>query len=429
LGIFHSDTAMALRKTQQKLDLKRYQHLVKREPGFFEYAIVKVGIRLAVIIPILGFLSGYARWSVLGFHPILQGALLGLVIGLVSGKLMNLEGIKIDQNWIIALLTSGFGAVFWVCYVWGSSFLFPDKNPFFILSALASNDLRESILLNPLSLRSSYDAQTPVSLWVSLSAIDVLSSLALAFFGIRQGLKGGRSKGKRWKIYRLIFLPLIFLGVTLYAKRPAIEEGQKQIQEWYEEVYAFTFTKRLYELGDAITAPALSETFFELENHLQLSDSYKHELPERHYALALIHIFRKNYYSAKEEIDRGIYAAEQMSRQFYAPTGDAITRDILLAQLYQMRAKLHLEKDKFIPAERDLTVAILIYRDQWLIEQDMPKFGLLEGQTMILESAGHIAQVGFASSFYERHLARKTLDQDQAYKDLQEAVDLGFKLE
>jgi hypothetical protein len=360
----------------------------------------------------------------LGVSPHPAGSFSGTPPGHVSWEVDGYGGSQNRAKLALWTITAVVIFGFWISYLWGSSYCFPSKSILFLLEACTANDMRDAILWNPLALAGDFSESVSRTGWILSTGLDVIASVVLFYLGLRNGLKSSTLSKGRWKSYRLVVLPILFLGLALYVNRSEINDTRDRIENWYEEVYAFAYTEKLYQLASAVLEADTHPRAIELDSLFEAGESLAISLPERHYLIALKQIKKGNEYYAKAELDRAIYAAEQMQRRFWGPTGEPLHRDILLAQLYQLRAKMNLQKAKFIVAERDLTVAIFIYRDWWLVEEKLPRHGLFEGQNEILKSAQYISDVGFASCFYERFLARKNLDAEQAEQDLREAASL-----
>ncbi len=396
-----------------------------------DFAKVLPTLKIITFVLILGFVSGYFRTMFLGFHPVLQGALLGLVMGTLAGKTLAIGG-QIPKNskllLIFSLLISM--AVIAVHY-YAMGIALPASDISFILLSWHANDIREIPNFIPsIGIGSMLEAHDRLG-WLVSSIVDAIILTTVVIFSLPQAAKAQKS-GKRpqstWKMNRMLFLFLGLYGSVLFTQKDQFSENSRKLVNWTDEVWSLHYLNLIYQNIDGVLQEDTGLERIQVEELLSKAADMDREFPEGHYLTAVEQLAKGNYYLAKDELGRSIFEAEQMTRRTWLEDGTFIHRDLLLANLYQLRAKLSLQKKNNLLAERDLSVAIFIYEDFWPEIPDDLNDGFFSPVPELLREAGYNSNFSFGACHYERYLARKTLDLKQAMEDLNEAKSLGYSV-
>ena len=224
----------------------------------------------------------------------------------------------------------------------------------------------------------------------------------------------------------MFLLVIAVYASALITQRDELKPNLRKIENWTNEVWSHHFLTNIFEHESALLLPDTDPLKIALEDTIEKSKNMGRDFPEAHYLTAIEQLSKGNFYLARDELGRAILQTEQMTRRTWLEDGTAIHRDMLLAQLYQLRAKLALNKGNNLAAERDLTVAILIHQDFWLNTPTSLNQGYFKVETELLTRAGYHPDFGFGACHYERYLARKDIDTKQAQEDLKEAISLEY---
>lgn len=377
----------------------------------------------------LSLAVGYGRLLFMGFHPVLQGLLLGLVMGTIAGKLFLVEGKPLKHTYEFILWTLALLIISTTGQLIGMKWALPEQNISFLIESWFLNDFRETLIWNPMVQTKGYAVAQNQVFWLTAQIADALAFAIAAGFALKKvkpsarRLKGNQSE---WPVYRMVLLVSCFLFSLYYTSKPLIKENKKALTVWVEEIWSDQIMDTVYSSLSVLLAPNATPESYKIEDLIKSASSSKYPFPEGHLWLALKHIKKGSLFLAKDELDRAIFATERLSRKIKIPTGEKLNREQLLAHLYQLRAKLSLNKGKYLVSERDLTVAIFLHQDYWLKNNYISEHGLYPHESETLLNAQYSPHFGFGSCHYERYLARLNLDEKQALKDLEDARSLGY---
>ena len=388
-------------------------------------------LKIIIFVLIVGFVSGYFRMMLLGFHPVLQGALLGLVMGTLGGKTLAI-GEQIPKNSKFLHLFSFLISIAVIAvHYYAMGIALPASDTSFLLFSWHANDIREiSNLIPSLGIGSMLEAHDRV-LWLVSCIVDAIILTTVVIFTLPQAArtqKRGKNPQSSWKMYRMLVLFFGLYGSVLFTQKDQFGENSRKLVTWTDEVWSHHYLNLLYQNIDGVHQEDTGLERIQIEEVLLKAAAMDREFPEGHYLSAVEQLSKGNYYLAKDELGRSIFEAEQMTRRTWLEDGTAIHRDLLLANLYQLRAKLSLQKENNLLAERDLSVAIFIYEDFWPEIPDDLNDGFFRPEPELLKKAGYDSDFSFGACHYERYLARKTLDEKQAMEDLKEAKSLGYSV-
>ena len=386
-------------------------------------------VKIILYLLLVGALSGYSRMVLFGFHPLLQGALLGLVLGTMCGKTLAIGAQVPKRIFTIRILALFIGVGSIVTHYYAVGFAIPKENTSFLMLSWFANDMREIPQLIPLLGIGTMLEPAGRNSWLFANILDVLAFLAFMQFSLplacRSRLPKTTSKAN-WQVYRMLVLVIGVYGSAFVTQRDSLEPNLKKLKNWTDEVWAHHYLDLVRDNIDGVYMEDSEPTRIALEDAIQKGTGMDREFPEGHYFIALDQIAKGNYYLARDELGRAIFASEQMTRRTWLMDGTPIHRDLLLAQLYELRAKMLLKKENGLAAERDLTVSIFIHQDFWPDEPEALESGFFKHQSKLLLAADYSSIFGFASCHYERYLARKLLNVPEAADDLEEAVSLGY---
>jgi len=385
--------------------------------------------KIILFTSLISFISGYFRIVLFGFHPVLQGALIGLALGTINGKTLAVGGQYPKNNWLIVLYGFLISLAALVIHYYAMGKAFPGSGASFLFLSWFANDMREIPQLIPTIGIGTMQEAVSRNLWLVAIVVDATAFFAALIYSMLQAGKShkhAKNQKSEWKIYRMLLLVFALYGSVFITQKDSIKPNFRKLTNWTDEVWSHHYLELIYQHLDGINAADSDSQRLQLEDILRDAVSMKREFPEGHYLIAIEQLAKGNFYLARDELGRAIFATEQMTRRTWMEDGTVINRDMLLAQLYQLRAKLNLQKENFLAAERDLTVAIFIHKDFWLDTPDSMNRGFFRVEADFLNKANLDPTFGFGACYYERYLARKTLDAEQAMDDLKEAASYGY---
>ena len=405
--------------------------LITMETLSSDVARILPTFKITVIVALLACVSGYLRLLLVGFHPVLQGILLGLVIGTASGKVLRLGEQCPRTRTLRVGVGLGIAMLFIALHYLSMGWALPNANAGFLFFSWIENDVREIPKWMPSLGIGSMLESTHRAGWLSWIVADALVFVTVMLLAFRQALKrpGNVRKERAWSVYRLVFFVLACYASVLWARSDSIAGNRRLLENWTDEVWSQHYLRRLFLHQDAARAAITDPGRIALETALEKALSMEREFPEGHLLQALNQLAKGNIHYARDELGRSILEAEQMTRRTWLMNGNALPRDLLLAQLYQIRAKISHQRQQLLAAERDLTVAIIVFQEYWPDIPEQLHQGFFPHTTAVLRDTGYSPVLGFAACHYERHRIRLELgDLPQAEQDLKEAKDLGFPL-
>lgn len=387
-------------------------------------------VKAVVYTLLIALATGFAHLYFLGFHPILQGGLLGLVSGTIAGKLFSIHRDRFKTQVEPFLLAGGLFLAFLIGQWMGLSLAYAEDDWGFLCYAWLLDDFRDVVQWSLSATTGYYVEKMNRVWWLVWILADAALFYAVALFSLRLAVKASRKKKRsrgEWPIYRMLALYACLLFSLYYLSRDAVGENLQGIESWKQEMWADRMVERVYSNIEGVVSNGLTPEAFALEDVVEsMNQQEDYPFPEGHLMLAMQHLRKGNYYLAKSDIDRAVYQTEGLDRRVTLENGARIHRDQFLAHLYEFRAKLLTQHEKDFAAERNLTIAIQLHEEFWTEENQIPESGFYAHEAEILEEAGYLPQFGLGPCYYERYLIRKQFDEEQAGKDLKEAMDLGF---
>jgi len=394
-----------------------------------DLAKITPAFKILLYVLIVGFVSGYCRIVLIGFHPVLQGILLGLVMGTMCGKTLAIGQQVPSSRLFLRLLALFIGIGALVVHYFAIGYAIPDENASFLMLSWFANDMREIPQIIPHLGVGTLLEPVNRNAWMFANGLDAIAFIAALLFTLPQACKARlpqKESKANWQVYRMLFLVFALYGSVFITQRDQREPNLRKLENWTDEVWSRHYLQLVRERIDGLLLDESAPERIALEEAIDNGKNMDREFPEGHYLTAIDQLSKKNYYLARDELGRAIFETEQMTRRTWLRDGTPIHRDLLLAQLYEMRAKMLLEKENGLAAERDLTVAIIIHKDFWPNEPDSLRDGFFKHQSGFLEAAGYSAHFGFGASHYGRYLARKLLGVNEAQDDLDEALSLDY---
>ena len=394
-----------------------------------QHAVLQV--KAFVYTLLIALATGFAHPYFLGFHPILQGILLGLVSGTIAGKLFSIHREKFRSRVEPYLLAGGLFLAFLIGQWMGLSLAYAENDWGFLCRAWLQNDFRDMVQWGLSPETGYYVDNISRGWWLFWFVLDAAVFYPVSLFSLRLAVKASRKQKRargEWSVYRMLLLYACLLFSLYYLSKDAVSQNLQGIESWKQEMGADRMIEKVYNNIEGIVSNGLTQEAFALEDVVStMAEEETLPFPEGHLMLAIQHLKDGNYFLAKADIDRAIYQTEGLDRRVTLEDGKRIHRDQFLAHLYEFRAKLLMKKDMDLAAERNLTIAIKLHEEYWLEENQIPDTGFYAHESEILNDAGYLPQFGFGACYYERYQIRLKLDDEQAKKDLEESAELGFQ--
>ena len=379
---------------------------------------------------LVALVTGVAHPIFLGFHPVLQGLLLGLIAGTIAGKLLLINEYRFRsplEPYLISLaLLIAYLAGQWI----GISIAFDHNNWSFLLTTWKLDEFRDMIQWRPFPETGDYMDKVARSWWMTWFITDALFFFLVSRFSLNLAFHASRKKKKRssseWPIYRMLAIYICFVGSLCFFTKDTIGSNLQGIRTWKQELWADSMVTKVYRNIEGLVSDGLTPEAFALEDVTEAMNESDYPFPEGHLLLALEHIRKANLYLAKDDIDRAIFQTEGLKRRVTLENGERIDADAFLPHLYQFRAKLVGKLDKDLLAEQNLILAINMLEDDASKSSPVSDAGFYAHEGEILNEAGLQPQFGLAACYYDRYLIRLKIDADQAEPDLKKALSLGF---
>ena len=378
---------------------------------------------------LIALVTGVAHPIFLGFHPLLQGSLLGLIAGTITGKLLFINEYHFRSPLEPYLISLGLLVAYLAGQWIGISLAFDHNDWGFLFTTWRLDEFRDMVQWRPLPTTGDYLDKVARGWWMFWFVADALLFFLISWFALGMASRVSRRKKRsssEWPIYRMLAIYVCFLGSLYFFTKDAVESNLQGIQTWKQELWADSLVQEVYHNIEGLVSNGLTPEAFALEDVTETMKKKDYLFPEGHLFLALKHIREGNFYLAKDDIDRAVFQTEGLKRRVTLESGERIDAEQFLAHLYQFRAKLISKLDKDLLVERNLILAINTLEEDTSGSSPVPDTGFYAHESEILRKAGYLPQFGLAACYYERYLIRLKIDADQAEQDLKKAVSLGF---
>lgn len=387
-------------------------HALNQIGGSLSWSLIY--LRLGMLFLALGAMFAIFRARFFGYSPVVESLFHGLLLGIIVGK-SNWTQHKGNRilGFILAVVVTSMG------YFFGLSVALQTSNlPTILVTALYESDLRETITWFPRFNIALYTNKISSELWFALNlagfALWVLVTFLVA--QISRGNSKQTTRNNR-QILRLTFMTGVLALLVFFTQKEQFFRSQTNYELWQEELLAFPLVRDAFVREEGISMDASRTQKSALEQFLEDTSGMK-SLPEVRLLRTLHHLREGHVFLAEAELDRAIYDTENLNRDSLTSDNLPLWKDRLLIHLYHLRAKLNLHREQFLTAERDLTVAIILHKEQ-ISKNEWMNEGFFRNETETLEAFGIRAGFGLAECFFDRYVARKGLGDD-----VQSQVDL-----
>jgi hypothetical protein len=394
----------------------------QKPPLFSSTTMQGIWIPWTILCVLLGLVSGWVRLSITGYSPFWIPTMAAVVIALGTMQSLGSHGIRITgrlPRWVLSIGISGLFLVsFWV----GMKLAIPGRDLIHFRNAWTDEGIREPVHLLPALRASGLSAESVErNLWLGLQIIEA-AVLVIASWATLTYLRPTRKSLGRLRTYRMPMLLLALLGTLIWSNRPHLAEQRGRLQSWVEEVQVKPGILLLHTRTDGVGKPRHSPEYLSMEKAMESASVSASPIPEVDLLQFHEHRLQSRAFLSREAMDRAVFACENLNRRSWLGDGRTIERNQLLAYLYHVRGKLHLENDRHLLAERDLSIALIHYEESLAATNLIPSEGYFRLPAQTLPAATMPGPYDAATAYHDRHLARLALgDESQAASDLEMA--------